>query len=365
MASIDFETENKEFRDFYESQNRLLEDAKNSFITLLHALITHGGNVALSKIEGRVKEKEECIKKFNRKYRAELEKNGAPYSIKEHITDLVGLRMVCLYEDDIEKIRAVLSEHFKVIDVTDKIALVENTESSFGYKGLHLDLQLNEARSGLPEYISYAAFPFEVQVRTIIQDSWSVLDHKIKYKKSIPSRLKRRINTLAALFELADREFREIRDATDAEIKKAEEEVELEVETMPVATGAPVVLTQVDIPAIGAVLDAFSFLRIAQHFFRSYKFEPYKVDGFTQEICSQEPGITRRDFNYYMRETIGRVKNYQAFFESQTGKDQIYPFTIIRHCLYLAKPEKFKSMLTNVARENFDEWLKTNLSQIH
>ena len=46
----------------------------------------------------------------------------------------------------------------------------------------------------------YQYFNFEIQIRTITQDSWSVLDHKIKYKKSIPSSLKRRINTLAALF---------------------------------------------------------------------------------------------------------------------------------------------------------------------
>lgn len=362
MASIDFETENKEFREFYDSTNRLLEDAKNSFVTLLHALITHGSSVALSKIEGRVKEKEECIKKFNRKYRTELESNGTAYSIRDHITDLVGLRVVCLYEDDIEKIRAVLSEHFNVIDITDKIALVENTESSFGYKGLHLDLQLNSVRNILPEYISYSTYPFEVQVRTIIQDSWSILDHKIKYKKSIPNRLKRRINTLAALFELADREFREIRDATEAEIKKAEVEVtiEVEAEAAPVVQGIRAAENQVDLSAIGPVLDAFSFLRIAHHFFGSYEFEPHKVDGFTQEICTQEPSITRRNFNAYMKETIGRVKKYQTFFESQSGKDQLYPFTIIRHCLYLAKPDNFKSMLTNAARERFDKWLIVN-----
>ncbi|MGZ7142680.1 hypothetical protein ACXWOE_09685, partial [Streptococcus pyogenes] len=52
----------------------------------------------------------------------------------------------------------------------------------------------------------------------------SVLDHKIKYKKSIPGQLKRRINVLAALFELADREFRQIRDATAAELLQAPDE---------------------------------------------------------------------------------------------------------------------------------------------
>lgn len=361
MASLDFETENKEFKEFYDSTSKLLEDAKNSFITLLYALITHGSNVTLAKVEGRVKEKEECIKKFNRKYRSDLEAKGEPYSIKNHITDLIGLRVVCLYEDDIEKIHSALSNHFEVIDITDKIALIENTENSFGYKGLHLDLQLNANRNTLPEYISYAAFPFEVQVRTIIQDSWSVLDHKIKYKKSIPNRLKRRINTLAALFELADREFREIRDETEAEIKKADEiVVEAEVEPEVDQKAPPLIDQRPASPGTASALDAFSFLKIAKHFFGAYEFEPHKVDGFTQEICSLSPGITRGKFNFFMRESIGKVKKYQNHIESQAGKDQLYPFTIIRHCLYLGNKELFKSLLTNVARESFDKWLTTD-----
>ncbi len=108
--------------------------------------------------------------------------------------------------------------------MTNKIAQVEGTENSFGYKGLHLDLKLNSDRLNFPEYGVYGKVPFELQMRTVVQYSWIILDHKIKYKKSIPGRLKRRINTLAALFELADREFREVRDATLAEIEKAEAE---------------------------------------------------------------------------------------------------------------------------------------------
>ena len=73
------------------------------------------------------------------------------------------------------KVGGCLSEHFEVIDKTDKIAEIENTEGSFGYKGLHLDLRLNATREAMPEYIKYSEFRFEIQIRTIIQDSWSVL----------------------------------------------------------------------------------------------------------------------------------------------------------------------------------------------
>lgn len=183
MPSLDFDQEKQEFRDFYSENLNLLEDAKLSFCALINALVSHGGNIAVSKIDGRVKDKEECIRKFNLKYRKSLETEGTPYSIKDHITDLIGIRIVCLYEDDIEKIQNVLSGHFDVIDVTDKISIIEKTEDSFGYKGLHLDLKLGPERKEMPEYKAYAEFDFEVQIRTIIQDSWSVLDHKIKYKK--------------------------------------------------------------------------------------------------------------------------------------------------------------------------------------
>lgn len=183
MASLDYDFEKNYFREFYSDNLKTLDDAKTSFCALINALVSHSGDIAISKIEGRVKDKEECLGKFNLKYRKELEANETEYEIKDHISDLIGLRVVCLYEDDIEKIKAVLDRHFSVIDVTDKISLMEKTEDSFGYKGLHLDLKLGDDRSEMPEYKAFVGFNFEIQIRTIVQDSWSVLDHKIKYKK--------------------------------------------------------------------------------------------------------------------------------------------------------------------------------------
>lgn len=316
------------------------------------------GTIPISKIEARVKDREECIRKFNLKYRGALEENKNPYSIRDHITDLVGVRIVCLYEDHIESIGRLLSEEFEVIEVTDKIASVENTEGSFGYKGLHFDVRLMAPRLDLPEYRLYSNIPFEIQVRTIVQDSWSVLDHKIKYKKAIPIRLKRRINTLAALFELADREFREIREATEAEIKREEAEVEdagagyvLEFVVGPYRPGEQ----RRDIRS--ARLNAFNFLKIALHFFPSYDFEPHKVDGFVQELVSMAPDMTRASFNSDMNRNVGTVKRYQAYFESTDASNRMNPFTIIRHCLYLADKTTFNGLLTTVAKGSFEAWL--------
>ena len=352
MSSLDFEIEKVQFLDFYTSNHKLLEDAKDSFVALVNALLIHVGSIAISKLEGRVKDKAECIKKFNLKYRTTLESSSTPYSIREYITDLIGLRVVCLYEDDIKKIEQCLSEHFEIIDKTDKIAQIENTEDLFGYKGLHLDMQLNKQRMDLPEYTKYSEFRFEIQIRTIIQDSWSVLDHKIKYKKSIPNRLKRRINTLAALFELADREFLEIRDSTVEEIQK--EETSDEIFTQETNQSQK---QYEDKNPHDSKLNAFSFLKIAKHFFNDFEFEPHKVDGFTQEVVGMKPDISRGMFNYYMKENISKVKRYQTSFEDSNPNDRLNPYTIIRHCLFLGDKQIFENMLTNAARDSFESWL--------
>lgn len=355
MSSLDFETEKQKFRDYYNENHGLLDGAKNSFITLVNSLIRSSSDIALSKIEGRVKDRDECVKKFSRKYRTPLETEGREYQIIDHISDLIGVRVVCLYEDDIEKIKDLLCAHFEVIDITDKIAQIESTENSFGYKGLHLDLKLNEQRKSLPEYSKFNDFSFEVQIRTIIQDSWSVLDHKIKYKKSIPNKLRRRINSLAALFEVADREFREIRTATEESINAEDLTPEqISQESDQIEAG------QVEQKYKAHILNAFSFLKIANHFFNGFEFEPHKVDGFTEEIVSLKPGISRGKFNFYMRENIATVKKYKSFFEKEFPTDTLNPYTTIRHCLYLGDKELFAKLLTNQATETFEKWLAGN-----
>jgi len=207
MASLNYETEKAAFREFYDGSRALMNAAKSTYVTLIRSLLATDDVIAGAKVEGRIKDREECLGKFRRKYQTALEGEKREYAIRDYITDLIGLRVVCFYEDEVERVRQLIEAEFDVIGITDKTAQMEGTEASFGYKGLHLDLTLGAGRRGMKEYSAYADLSFELQIRTVVQDSWSVLDHKIKYKKSIPNDLKRRINTLAALFELADREF--------------------------------------------------------------------------------------------------------------------------------------------------------------
>lgn len=359
MASLIFDDEKQAFRDFYDSQRDSLIAAMQSFTTLINSLVI-SSNINFSDVESRLKDREECISKFTRKYRTKLEASETSYTIKDHITDIIGLRIVCLYEDDIDIIYDILKSEFDVIEVTDKKAQIEETEASFGYKGLHLDLRLNELRRGMAEYSLYGDYRFEIQIRTVVQDAWSIIDHKIKYKKSIPNTLKRRINTLAALFELADREFRAIREETKAEISASDIDYDnIEDESSTNSSEDKINKTDLHLRKHEKQLknlNAFSFMKIAKHFFPNYDFEPHKVDGFTQNIINLSPNITPKEFNFYMKENISNVKTYQ---EHNLDKlEKMNPYTIVRHCLYAGDKGIYESMLTVDARKNFDQWLQ-------
>lgn len=352
MASLDFELEKQVFSDYYDSNKKKLIAAKNTYIRLINALIKKSGIDEVTKTEGRIKDKDECIKKFHRKYQNRLEAEEKSYEIKSFISDLIGIRIVCLYEDQITCLSEMLQKYFNTLDITDKISSMENTEEIFGYKGLHMDLALNDEMASLPRYYEYADTSFELQIRSLIQDAWSVLDHKIKYKKSIPINLKRRINVLSALFELADREFKEIRDAT--------------LELIQQETVAPITEQLEDpfeaeqhegIPPNSKPLNAFNFLRIAGHFFRDYDFDHSKVDNFVNDIMELHSGFQKSDFHRCLNENLAIVKEYLEQFINKNPDKNFSPFTSIRYCLYLYNREVFEQILFKKKRGRFVDWL--------
>lgn len=351
MASLDFELEKKNFRIFYTRHYDDLKTTKDNYINIIKSLIKQSDPGEVTKIEGRIKDPDECIKKFQRKYQNRLEAAYQPYAIKDYLSDLIGIRIVCLYEDQVALVSEALKEHFKIIDVTDKIAAIEGTEDLFGYKGLHMDLA-PDTRSETINREDLANFPFEVQIRSLIQDTWSVLDHKIKYKKSIPNNLKRRINVLSALFELADREFKEIRNAT-SELMEAATAVPID--------DSPIIdddTEEAQSGANGKTINAFNFLRIAGHFFRDFEFQDYKVDNFVQDILSLDHRFKRSDLHQSLVNHLKTVKEYRNFFIAANPENTFSHYTVVRHCLYLHDPRTFERILSQGPRERFNRWLR-------
>lgn len=335
MASSNYEKEKRTFLNYVNENIELLRNAESSFSTLIQSLLATSPELSVSTITSRLKGSNESIKKFSRKYQSELEKEQKAYEIKDYITDLIGVRIICLYEKNIQEVGDILQNNLCLIDSTDKSQLIEQAENTFGYKGLHLDLKLDETREVMPEYSRYKDIIFEVQIRTIIQDAWSVLDHKIKYKKSIPHGLKRRINSLAALFETADREFYSIQEETE----KLEQIIKEKSKSMDTESG---------------MLDVFHFAKISETYFPGTRLASHKIDALVDEIVKMKQ-ITNGAFEKMVRDNLETVRVYQELLD---GKHTLTLYTVIRHILYFCDKSSFAHILYENQRTTFDSWLE-------
>jgi ppGpp synthetase/RelA/SpoT-type nucleotidyltranferase len=133
------------------------------------------------------------------------------------ITDLAGVRLVYLYKSDRPVIEQIIESEFKIIEKVDKVE--EQESDKFGYGALHYLVHLGRKSSGA-RYDDLKGMICELQVRTVLQDAWAIIDHHLIYKQEsdVPKILKRKINSVAGLFETADDQFDRIR--TEREIYK-------------------------------------------------------------------------------------------------------------------------------------------------
>lgn len=70
---------------------------------------------------GRViKDYNECITKFKRKYLTYISSKNTTYKISDYLSDFIGIRVICFYLEDVNKIRKELRKLFCQVDITNK-----------------------------------------------------------------------------------------------------------------------------------------------------------------------------------------------------------------------------------------------------
>lgn len=179
----------KQFRELRPSLQQLAEEAT----ALLRQALREQG-VYVTAVEHRVKTEKSLTGK--------LELKGAKYKSIDDITDLVGLRVITFYTDEVDKVAVIAKSLFDIDwqESVDKRKLHEL--DAFGYNSLHYICRL---RTGGPR--------FELQMRTALQHVWSTIEHDTGYKGDvkIPREYKRQFSRLAGMLELIDEEFSRLR----------------------------------------------------------------------------------------------------------------------------------------------------------
>lgn len=185
----------------YEEVQPLYQEFVERVQDLLRGRLSHSA-IKVATICGRVKTAQSFKGKIQRKsYERPL----------EQMTDLAGVRIVCYYETDLQAIKNVVRSMFCVHEEVDKTG--ELGVDKMGYEGGHFIITLGRRYSG-ERYDGISDLKCEVQVRTVLQDAWALISHHLIYKNeaSVPDRMKRDINNVASLLEIAQGIFDSVRD---------------------------------------------------------------------------------------------------------------------------------------------------------
>ena len=181
--------------DEYRSHLPEFEAAAGQIYDRLKKVFGEAGIIVAS-IEYRVKTEQSLTGK--------LELKGSKYASLSDITDIVGLRVITFYSDDVDKVASAVDRLF-VVDWENSVDKRKLHEiDSFGYMSLHYICRMRGF-----------AYRFEVQMRTVLQHAWANMNHDTGYKSGveIPREYLRNLNRLAGMLELCDEQFSLIRNS--------------------------------------------------------------------------------------------------------------------------------------------------------
>ena len=145
-------------------------------------------------IKSRLKTPESIVKK--------LKKYGQESTIENmvaYVNDIAGIRVICSFTNDIYRIADMISNQsdIRVIEVRDYIKAPKPS----GYMSYHMLVTV-------PVYLSdrIVDTKVEIQIRTVAQDFWASLEHKINYKfeGDVPAKIKEELEECAYMVSKLD-----------------------------------------------------------------------------------------------------------------------------------------------------------------
>jgi ppGpp synthetase/RelA/SpoT-type nucleotidyltranferase len=187
------------YEDRYPSLERVAAQLQLFFKDLLRDL------PRIDAISARAKSPDRFNDKAKRIENGELKYQNPDYEIQ----DQIGARVTVFYLSDVEKVRIYISKYLRYIEMIDKYP---QSDSEFGYFGLHFILRTPE--DVVPDDIQLDAIPefFELQIKTLFQHAWSEAHHDLGYKsrRELNSDERRKVAFTAAQAWGADTIYEEL-----------------------------------------------------------------------------------------------------------------------------------------------------------
>jgi putative GTP pyrophosphokinase len=185
----------KEYKQYLDIRNSIVNDLK---VLTDNVLTSLDSNPVVS---GRIKNFPSFFSKYIR-----LLKTGEK---NPKITDLLGIRIICPFIEDLQAAEELIKKYFDVIEREIK---GHYSFQEFCYESIHLLIKIPHVL--IDKYGEPGIDIAEIQIRTILQDAWAEVEHELVYKAELnpfDEPMKRKLAAVNASLSLADMIFQEIR----------------------------------------------------------------------------------------------------------------------------------------------------------
>lgn len=139
----------------------------------------------------RVKDVEHLIEKIIRKNPKSLAK-GNSISVSNYeniITDMMGIRVLLLFKEDWRNVHDFIMREYENILIEPPFVHVRKGDDCRLYEGIIDIIDDKPYRSAHYVIKSEDGLGIEIQVRTLYEEAWSEIDHKIRYPYNISDEL--------------------------------------------------------------------------------------------------------------------------------------------------------------------------------
>ncbi|AWT36997.1 hypothetical protein GCM10008956_31950 [Deinococcus arenae] len=315
--------------DFYENKKNDYEYLLANCIQLINNLF-RCENITAHSVSGRIKSKRSLQEKIARK---------GKYLSLDEITDLMGIRIISYFYDDLDKIARLIEDNFAI----DRINSIDKRKAMdpdrFGYMSMHYVVSLSDERLALRENHNFKDLKFEIQVRTVLQHGWAEVEHDLGYKlkSEIPDHVRRKFSQAASLLELSDRLFSEIRE----EIKIHEDMIAKRIESD--------LDTPINIDNLTAYLNSERYANYIRHNINYndviVNFNSEKRVKVTEDFAKASGFKTLKDLDQFLIENSQIIHLMLSL--GYTEKENIAPAIIYQLAVLVKGFSKGKDFFTN------------------
>lgn len=175
---------------------------KELIVKFEHLIYEHRSQGLYSPIEqvtGRVKTIASILDKAQKK-------NIPVDEIENRLVDIAGVRIICQFVEDIQKVVEIIRRRTDMEIVSERDYINHMKDS--GYRSYHIIVNYE-----VQELYGHRKIKVEIQIRTLAMNFWSTIEHSLqyKYKKNIPDHIREKLTNAANAIIALDNEMSSVR----------------------------------------------------------------------------------------------------------------------------------------------------------